>query len=154
MDYKSRNSIAVNLYTVSVSVSVPIYMKHCMHQFHSCDLLDSQWQSREWPLLHMEPFSHFMWRHCHISAFRRRAVEVSALLRCYIIKLFVRYRRFGTLYQVHLQGSKSQFFLEILTLDDETDRLSRNLGNPTWFNLMESIPLCLPVVCTNTGYSV
>ena len=118
-----------------MSASLSVYMKH---QFHGFNLPDSQWQSQEW--------SYFMWRLCYISGFRRRAVEVSALLRCYVTKLFVRYRRFGTLYRVHLQGSNSQFFLEILILDDGTDRLSRNLGNPTWFNLMESIPLCLPVI--------
>jgi hypothetical protein len=41
-------------------------------------------------------------------------------------RVVIVYRRFGTTYRSHLQGSK--FRVGILTLEDGTDTLSRNVG--------------------------
>jgi hypothetical protein len=46
-------------------------------------------------------------------------------------RVVILYRRFGTTYQSHLQGSRSQrrkLVLEFLTLENGTDTLSRNVG--------------------------
>jgi hypothetical protein len=46
-------------------------------------------------------------------------------------RVVVLYRRFGTIYQSHLQASRSsrrKLYLDLFTLEDEADRLSRNVG--------------------------
>jgi hypothetical protein len=57
---------------------------------------------------------------------------VSGVLRVvneifYLLGLVVSYRRFGTTYRCHLQGSSS--ILGLVTLEDGTDWLSRNVSN-------------------------
>jgi hypothetical protein len=43
-------------------------------------------------------------------------------------RVVILYRRFGTTYRPHLQGSKSLRHVDVLTLEDGADRLSRNAG--------------------------
>jgi hypothetical protein len=38
------------------------------------------------------------------------------------------YRRFGTTYRSHLQGSRNQEDFDFFTIEDGTDTLSRNVG--------------------------
>jgi len=44
--------------------------------------------------------------------------------------MVIPYGRFERIYQFHLQDQEVQqeFFLDFMTLDDRTDRLSRNVG--------------------------
>jgi hypothetical protein len=42
-------------------------------------------------------------------------------------RMVVSYRCFGMIYQSHVQGSSSYFFLDCLTLEDGTHRVSRNV---------------------------
>ena len=70
---------------------------------------------------------------CEISCFRHSVNEVFALLGCYAAligsKLLMfrdSYRRFGMVYLSHIQGLA---FLDCLTFEDETERLTRNVGN-------------------------
>ena len=57
---------------------------------------------------------------CDISGFQRTAVETSVFLYVMQGRLVVVYRRLGTAYRSHLDP--------ILTLEDGTDMLTRNVG--------------------------
>jgi hypothetical protein len=81
-------------------------------------------------------FSHFASRlkmivlvsnfvHEVISIFQRDVVENSLFWDIAQRVAVIPYRRFGTTYRSHLQGSRIQ---EYWILEDDTDRMSRNVG--------------------------
>jgi hypothetical protein len=62
-------------------------------------------------------------RSCVILGFPRGASDILPVLQCSQLRPVVIYRRFGVVCRSNLQMSSS------LILEDDTDRLSRNVGN-------------------------